>query len=179
MELKIVAAIEEQIAVQFTGKLNILSKYNRQYLGHLTFEAGEIVKVSFQMQKGMKAFFQIIIQEFSLNSFVYVVEPEIVDSADRDVFVPYALLKDKLEEVLKLYQDSVKLRPPDNVKIIINPEFMAASQSISREEFEVLLTLTEWTTPFDVYQQCTLLDHEITFALVELRKKKALKILSS
>ena len=179
MELKIISAIEEQIAVHFTGKLNILSKFNRQYLGHLTFESGEIIKVSFQSQKGMKAFFQIIIQEFSLNSFVYVVEPEIVDGFERDIYIPYALLKNKLGEVLKLYQESVKLRPPDNVKITISTEFMASSQNISHEEFEVLLTLTEWSNPYDIYQQCSLLDHEITMALVELRKKKALKILSA
>ena len=179
MELKIISAIEEQISVQFTGKVNILSNFNRQYLGHLTFQSGEMTKASFQGLTGLKAFYQIVVQEYSLNSFTYVVEPEIIEDVERDLFVPYAILKKKIPEVVTLYKESLKLRPPENVRIVVDPEFMESKHALSSEEFKVLLTLTEWSSPFDIYQHCSLLDHEITLALVGLRKKEALKIISN
>jgi hypothetical protein len=177
--LKIVGVIEEQMSVSFTGKVNILSNFNRQYLGHLVFSSGEIIKATFQGHRGTKAFFQIIVQEYSLNSFVYIVEPEIVDELERDIFLPYASLKLKMEEVIRLYRDSIKLRPPDHVRIVLNADFMEKQQNLAIHEFTVMLTLTEWSSPFDVYQHCPLLDHEITYALVGLRKKEALKIVAA
>ncbi len=84
-----------------------------------------------------------------------------------------------MAEVLKLYRHSLKLRPPDHVKIVVDPNFVNEDLPVNSDEFTVLLTLTEWNSPFDIYQQCPLLDHEITYALVGLRKKQALKILSS
>ncbi len=179
MDLRITSVIEEQMSVHFTGKLNILSNFNRQYLGHLTFLSGEVVKANYQGQKGPKAFFQIVLQEFSLNSFTYVVEPEVVDEADRDIVVPYILLKEQMADVVKSYRDSLKMRPPENVKILLEPAFLSDKTSLTPQEYSVLLTLTEWNSPFDIYQHCPLLDHEITWALVGLRKKQALKIMGS
>jgi hypothetical protein len=178
VELKILSIIEEQISVQFTGKVNVLSVYNRQFLGHLIFKDGDILQVSFQGQKGLKAFYQILIQEFSLIPYDYVVEPEVVDEKERQIHYPYSVLKNKLQDVLKLYKESLKLRPPEHVKILSEASFLDSEQAVSSEEFEVLLTLTEWTNPNDIYRHCSLLDHEITLALVSLRKKGALKIIA-
>jgi hypothetical protein len=68
-ELKILGIIEEQLAVQFTGKINILASFNRQYLGHILFKNGEIFEVLFNGHKSLKAFYQLIIKEYSLQSF--------------------------------------------------------------------------------------------------------------
>jgi hypothetical protein len=179
MDFKITAVIEEQISVQFTGKVNILSNFNRQYLGHLTFHSGDLIRANYQGQKGLKAFYQIVLQEFTLNSFTYIVEPEVVDESNRDILVPYAILKDRMDEVVKSYQDSLKFRPPENVKIVVDPKFVAGQDTLTHQEYTVLLTLTEWSSPFDIYQHSSLLDHEITWALVGLRKKQALKIMGS
>jgi undecaprenyl pyrophosphate synthase len=108
-----------------------------------------------------------------------VVEPEVVDEKERQIHYPYAVLKNKLQEVLKLYKESIKLRPPENVKILSEASFLTSNEAVSPEEFEVLMTLTEWTNPNDIYRQCPLLDHEITQALVSLRKKGALKIIAA
>lgn len=179
MELQLLNTIEEQIAVQFTGKVNVLSNFNRQYLGHLLFKNGEIYQVVFQAQKGLKAFYQLIIQEFSLQSFTYVVEPEVVEEKERQIHYPYAVIKNKMTDVIKQYRDSLKYRPPENVKILIDSDFMDDTLLVTPQEFDVLETLTEWSSPFDIYQHCPLLDHEITMALVSLRKKSALKIVGS
>lgn len=178
-ELKIIGVIEEQIAVQFTGKVNVLSTFNRQYLGQILFKNGEIFQVVFHNFKGLKAFYQLIIQEFCLQSFDYVVEPEVVEDNERQIHYPYAVMRNKMSDVIKQYRDSLKFRPPENVKIIIDHEFMEDILPVTPQEFEVLETLTEWNSPFDIYQHCQLLDHEITLALVSLRKKSALKIISS
>lgn len=172
------SVIEEQIAVQFTGKVNVLSTYNRQFLGHLLFKDGEVIQVTFQNHKGLKAFYQLIIQEYSLQNFTYIVEPEVVDEKERQIHYPFAVIRNKMADVLKLYRESIKLRPPDNVKIVIDAEFLQDSLSVSAHEFDVLDTLTEWNTPADIYQHCPLLDHEITHALVGLRKKGGLKIIA-
>lgn len=178
MESKVMGVIEEQISVEFTGKVNILASFNRQFLGHLLFKNGQIVQVIFQNFKGLKAFYQLLIQEYSLQSFDYVVEPELVDEKDRQIHYPYAVLKNKLADVLKLYRESLKLRPPENVKILVDAEFIEDSLPVTPQEYDVLEALTEWSSPFDIYQNCHLLDHEITLALVSLRKKGALKIVA-
>lgn len=179
LELQLLNTIEEQIAVQFTGKVNVLSNFNRQYLGHLLFKNGEIYQVVFQTHKGLKAFYQLIIQEFSLQSFTYVVEPEVVEEKERQIHYPYGVIKNKMTDVIKQYRDSLKYRPPENVKILIDSEFLDDTLPVTPQEFDVMETLTEWSSPFDIYQHCPLLDHEITMALVSLRKKSALKIVAS
>lgn len=179
MELKIISVIEEQIAVQFTGKINILSTFNRQFLGNILFKSGDVIQVRFNNQKGLKAFYQLIIQEFSLQSFDYVVEPEVVEDKERQIHYPYAVLKNKMADVIKNYRESLKFRPPENVKILIDAAFLDDTLPVSPEEYSVLETLSEYNTAYDVYQHCQLLDHEITWALVGLRKKGALKIVGS
>ncbi|MGE3608802.1 MAG: hypothetical protein AB7I27_04365 [Bacteriovoracaceae bacterium] len=179
MDLKILSIIEEQVAVAFTGKINVLSKLNRQFLGHLLFKNGEIINAHYQGISGLKAFYKIIIEEFSLIAFEYVVEPEVVNEKEQQIYYSYTILKNKLSEVIKLYHSSLKLRPPSDVRIILGPEIIKEKVQVTSEEFEVMTTLSEWSLAHDVYQHCQLLDHEITLALVNLRKKGALKIIAT
>lgn len=178
MDSKLFSVIDDQVSVQFTGKLNILSNFNRQYLGHILFLKGQIVDALFQAYKGEKALYHLFIQEFSLQSFEYVVEPEVVEESLIALVFGHQELKEKMADALKQYQQSLKLRPPENVKIVIDPDFIEDSLPVTAAEFEVLCTLTEWHSTYDIYQHCPLLDHEITMALVGLRKKSALKIVA-
>lgn len=178
MESKVMEVIEEQISVQFTGKVNILSSFNRQFFGHILFKDGDVIQVSFQNNKGLKGFYQLIVDEYALHSFDYVVEPELVDEKDRQIHYPFSVIKTKLADVLKQYRESLKLKPPENVKILIDAGFIEDTIAVNPEEFEVLKVLTEWSNPSEIYQNCPLLDHEITISLVSLRKKGALKILA-
>ncbi len=178
MDTKLFSVIDDQVSVQFTGKVNILSNFNRQFLGHILFRQGRIVDALFNGMAGEKALYHLFIQEFSLQSYEYVVEPEVVDESIIGLSYNTQELKEKMAESLKLYQQSLKMKPPENVKIIIDPEFIEDSLPVTSQEFEVLCTLTECHTAYDIYQHCPLLDHEITMALVGLRKKNALKILA-
>lgn len=179
MESKLLGVIEEQISVEFTGKVNILASFNRQFLGNFLFKNGEIIQVSFDHYKGMKAFYHLMIQEYSLQSFDYVVEPELVEEKERQIHYPYSILKKKLANMLKEYKTSLRLKPPENIKIILEVDFLQNQTTVTPNEFEVMVALTEWNTPFNLYQKSPLLDHEITLALVSLRKKGALKIVAA
>ncbi len=179
MDSRVMGVIEEQVAVKFTGKVNLLSATTRQFLGHVLFKDGDVIQVRFQGHQGLKAFYQLLIQEYTLQAFAYVVEPEVVDEKERQIHYPFSVLKSKLPEVLKQYRESLKLRPPGQVKVVPDPEFIRNSTPVTNLEFEVLETLTEWNKVDDVYQHCKLLDHEITLAMVSLRKKGALKIVSA
>ncbi len=179
MDTKLFSVIDDQVSVQFTGKVNILSNFNRQFLGHILFRQGKIVDALFNGILGEKALYHLFIQEFSLQSFEYVVEPEVVDENIIGFLFGTQELKERMADSLKLYQQSLKMKPPENVKIVIDPDFIEDSLPVTSQEFEVLCTLTEWHTSYDIYQHCPLLDHEITMALVGLRKKNALKILAT
>lgn len=179
IDSKVMGVIEEQVAVRFTGKVNILSTFNRQFLGHVLFKNGDVIQVTFNGKKGLKAFYHLIVQEFSLKAFDYVVEPELVEDKERQIHYPFSVIKNKLQDVLQKFQESAKFRPPENVKILIDAEFIEDTLPVTVDEFEVLKTLSDFNTPKDVYKNCDLLDHEITLSLVSLRKKGALKIISS
>src|SRR4051812_26288403 len=114
MNSKVMDVIEEQISVEFTGKVNILASFNRQFFGHILFKDGDVIQVTFHQHSGLKAFYQLIIQEYSLQSFSYVIEPELVEEKERKIHYPFSIIKNRLAGVLKLYQESLKLRPPDN-----------------------------------------------------------------
>jgi hypothetical protein len=176
--MNLIPLIEEQVAVQFTGKINVLSKINRQFLGHLLIKDGELIEVKYKTMDGLKGFFQICIDEFLLHAFHYVVEPEIVEASGRKIHFPFAVLKNKLGDVLKNYQESVKMRPPNHLKMVVDVSFLNKNKNLDQNEYEVLSTLTEWSLISDVYEKCQLLDHEITLSLVSLRKKGALKIIA-
>lgn len=178
MDLKLLSIIDEQIAVAFTGKVNVLSHFNHQFLGHVLFKEGHLIQASFSGHQGLKALYHLCIQEFSLQSFQYVIEPEVIEDVADPINFSYEALKKKLAEGLKEYQQSLKMRPPENVKILLDAEFLEDNIPVGPLEFDVMCTLTEWSSPYDIYQHCTLLDHEITGALVSLRKKSALKIMA-
>ncbi len=178
MESKVINLIDEQVVLGFTGKLNFLSHFNRQYLGHILFKNGEVVQASFNKSNGMKALFQIILQEEVGNKFNLVLEPELVDEKENTIHKPFSELKLMFTDLLSAHRESIKFRPPENIKIVIDAEFLEDSLPVTPQEFEVLKTLTEWSSPKDLYENCQLFEHEITMALVSLRKKEGLKVVA-
>jgi hypothetical protein len=176
--MNLLSVIEEQVLVKFTGKVNVLSKINKQYFGHLILKDGDLIDVVFKRIFGLKAFYQIAIEEHMLEHFAYVVEPEIVDDAKQSIHYPFLVLKNKLHEVIQKHLESVKFKPPQHLKVTVEVGFLNSRPNLNQNEFEVLDTLTEWNLMEDIYLKCKLLDHEITMALVSLRQKGALKIIA-
>lgn len=176
MLLKFVPVVEEQMSVKFTGKVNLLSPFNHQYLGHLLFKDGLIIDVRYMQLSGIKAFYQLGVQEFRLVKHQYIVEPEIVAEEDRRIHYPFSVMMKKLDQQLKIFSLVSGQRPPDSLKVMVDPQMISPPLECTQEEFSVLTTLTEWSRVPDIYQHSQLLEHEITSSLITLRKKGLLKI---
>lgn len=176
MDLKFVPVVEEQMSVNFTGKVNLLSPFNHQYLGHLLFKDGKIIDVKYLQLTGVKAFYQLGIKEHALERHQYIVEPEIVSSEEQRIHYPFSVLLNKLDKQIKLYEIVNNQRPPSNVKILVDASMINSNIDCTPEEFKVLTVLTEYHKVDDIYDHCDLLDYEVTSSLITLRKKNILKI---
>lgn len=176
MDLKFVPVVEEQMSVNFTGKVNLLSPFNHQFLGHLLFKNGKIIDVKYLQLTGVKAFYQLGIKEYGLERHQYIVEPEIVSEEEQRIHYPFSVLLKKLEKQIKLYEIVNGQRPPSNVKILVDALSINSDIECTPEEFKVLSVLTDYHKVDDIYDHCDLLDYEVTSSLISLRKKGILKI---
>lgn len=175
---KILEIIEEQLAFEFIGKINILSSKNKQYLGAIFIKNAKVWNVTFDSTFGMKALFRLFIEEENAKSQTidYIVEPEILDDIPQNIHYPFSIIQKKLSEKFQQYLASDKLRPPANLKVLINEGLIASNFEISAEEFEVLCTISDYNKVQDIYRNTPLLDYEITMALISLRQKHALRV---
>ena len=176
--MSVLETIEEQCAFSFTGRVNILKQQDRQYLGVVFIKDGKIVSSQYAKKTGVTALYSLIICDIDeLENFKLVVEPEIVEESDLEFNLAFKDLKKKAERIYTDHLESKKLRPPDHLRIVINPEFIRTGEKPDVTEYKLLKVLTEFNKVLDIYKNCDLFDFEITNCLVSLRKKNALKVL--
>ena len=173
---KVMNLIEEQVAFKFTGKLNILSEENSQILGAIYFNEGNVFHAQFKSSKGIKALYHLVVIEESSGSVKYMLEPEIVDSIPANIAYDFEVTKNKLSKLHQVYENSRSLRPPDFLELRLNPEFYGLGTRISQDEFDVMISMCDYSRVKDIYEHCVLLDHEVTAALVEMKKKSAIAV---
>lgn len=175
-DIEILKNIEDQISVEFTGKINILSQ-NGQSWGHILFVDGELLFVKYKNSYSIKAFYNLVIESFDKpESMQIVVEPEVLTDVERNIHYPYTVLIKKIKSILDRYKYSLENKPPAGILIKPIPSFVLDGELPTMEEFELLCTLTKYNKVDEIYRECPLLDFEITNSLVGLRKKKALKV---
>jgi hypothetical protein len=180
MPMALLEILKDQSAFGFTGKINLLAKTNGQFQAAIYQSDGQVVDAEFQKLKGKKALYHIIYLDVEgVDQFQYVVEPEIISANHFVTQLSYENLKLEAEAIFQKYIDAKKLRPPGNLKLIIDPEIVVNNDRLSKEEFQVLLTISDWSKVSDIYINCTLLEYEVTDALVSLRRKKAIKVFQS
>lgn len=177
MNEQILETIEEQVIINFTGKINVLCKETKQHLGAILLINGELVNAKYLGGQGMKAFYNVCIDENLGKKFEILVEPEIIDQSERKIDHPFSVLKRRMDEMVTKYKDALKNRPPDNVKLILVADFLNEDLEVSREEYSLMCTMSDYHLVSEIYQKSPLLDYEITNALVMLRKKNAIKII--
>lgn len=170
--------LEEQMTFEFNGRINILTKHNAQLLGHMILKEGKLLRITYKNIQGIKACL-VLAQDEASGIIRYVIEPEIIEDSSRNIFYSFNDLFNLLEEYLKRSAKSSLLRPSDELKLFIRPEFIIEGATITQNEFEVLHTLSDYQSVGEVYNRCKLLDFEITHALVSLRNKKALKVMKA
>lgn len=178
IEIPLFRSLDEQTMVGFTGRINILERTSHQMLGVVILREGQVYRCHYRGAAGLKAFYNAVIEGAQLVPQDFIVEPEIIEEKDRQIHYPYSVLKNKTGEVLKRYQAVAGKRPPDHVKLIAKAAFLEAQSEVSEAEFQVLCALSEWSSVKDLYQHCSLLDYEITEALVSLRQQEALSVVA-
>lgn len=178
-DLSVFNSLDEQTAVRFTGRLNILERISRQMVGLIILKDGEIYRCDFRGSYGLKAFFNITIECAQLIQLDFIVEPEIISDDSREIYLSYEDLKTQSVEAIDKYVQSSTQKPPLSLRLMIRSDFLSPDrEELSDTEFRVLCTLTEWSKVEDIYRNCPLQDYEITEALVDLRRKEAIKTIA-
>jgi hypothetical protein len=173
---KLFTTFQDQSEVGFTGKVNLLRPVSKQYLGMAVFNLGELISLQYKGLNGLKAFYKVFIDLSDGDELDGIVEPEVVDGISRDIHYPLSKLREKLDTVITEYQASKSQRPPDHVKLLISAEFFDKKEDVSGEEFDLLCTISDFSKVSDIYFHSKLLEYEITYALVSLRKKGGLVV---
>lgn len=175
----LVCILDEQVSVGFTGKINVQDSKSKQQLGSILFVEGEIIDCRYKSSNGLKAFFNLCVDEFDDIGLSYIVEPELIQISKKTIHYPYSVLKRKIAETVEKYRESRKSKPPRNLKILIEPSFLSSSELVTGNEFDLLGTISDYNKVGDIYDKSNLLEYEITNTLVSLRKKKALKVIQN
>lgn len=172
-------SLDEQTSVRFTGRLNVLDRLSRQLIGLVILKDGEILRCDYRGVFGLKAFYNMAIESAQLVLQDFVVEPEIIGTDLREIHFDYPVLKARAKQAIERFMQHSAHRPPDALRLMVRPDFISTKQDpISDTEFRVLCSLTEWSKVEDLYRNCPLQDYEITEALVNLRKKEAIKTIA-
>lgn len=173
----LIEVLKEQESFGFTGKVNLLSHDNGQFLGVIYQQEGVIVGASFCDLKDHKALVKMIFDDLENNQhFKFVVEPEILGMDKCRISLTLGSLIKDIQIRYQEYQHVKKLRPASNLRLIVDPQIIVSNDDLTAHEFDILSTITEYSKVSDIYKYSKLLDYEITTALVSLRKKKALKV---
>lgn len=173
----LIEILKEQASFGFTGKINILSKDNNQFLGVIYQHEGLVVGSQIKDLKGKKALLKMIFDDVESNeNFTFVVEPEVVIPELMTIRISVEELKLEAQGHFQKYISAKKLRPAAHLKLVIDPGIISSEEPLTSTEFDLLSVITEWCNVSDIYKYSKLMDFEITHALVSLRKKRAIKV---
>ena len=179
MNKYLIHIIEEQITVGFTGRINILDKFSKQLLGHILIDEGILTHIAYNKAKGFKALVSLVIDENIDKPLDFIVEPEMIEDAERSIHFPFSNLKEKLTKALAEFKEIKDKRPPNGIKILLNPEILSSEEEIDDVEFSLMCTISDVNKIEEIYTNSPLLEYEITKCLVTLRKKNALKVVGT
>ncbi len=178
MNPNILTTLKTQSTFGLTGKINILLTQNSRFLASIFYLEGKIVNAKYKNFIGAKALKYIILDEIFLRPSVkYIIEPEIISADQKKVDYSITEFEQIASSLKKEYAEYISKRPPENLVLNINPNFIISGENISYEEFETLLTMSKYSDVIDIYKNTQLHPLEATKALVDLRKKKAIFVI--
>lgn len=172
----LIQILSEQAVFGFTGRINIILKSNRQFLGAITQKEGWIVDAQYKGHQGKKALFTLIIEDRQPDALSFIIEPEIIEETEGVLRMSVEQLRVEALAYLDDFVSSQKLKPPKDLVLTVFPDFIVKGDKINGDEFSILCTLSEYSKVQDLYDKCPLLEHEVTKGLVSLRKKGALRV---
>jgi len=169
--MDLLAIITENFSFSFCGRINVLNRKNKQFLGVIFQAEDMIVNAEYGELKGKKALATILMEMRSGKQFLCISEPEVISSEE----ISFRLNERQFEEFNNNYFNQFdrlqKLRPKDELKFILNANKVGITNKISKDEFDVMRCIVEYPFVKDIYKYCNLLDLDITNILISLRKK--------
>lgn len=175
MKSTLLETLEKQVILGYTGKINLMSKKSGQILGCALLLEGSLINVKYKGRRGVKAFYSASLDSIKTD-FKLIVEPEFINSKEREITTTFTSLKERLAEVIAQEELTKESKPPCNILLKINPSFLSGNIELKSDEYKVLCTLVSHSVVDDIYQKNSLLDFQITNALIGLRQKKAIKV---
>ena len=173
--MSLIYKIEEQLSMGFTGKLNVLDKNSRQFMGEVFFREGEIIGCQYGNYQGLQGLLYVIISDVvSEYDFHFVIEPEMISESGRMINFDY--IKERASEIVRQFYFSKKLRPPKDIRLLVQKNFILSGEDINFQEFQILCAITECAVVGELYNAVEFHEYEITNALVSLRKKGAVMV---
>ena len=162
----------------FTGKINILYQDNGQFVGEIFMIEGNLVHACYKGMQGKRPLFYLAFDdERKKDLFRYVPEPEIIGPRHISFNFSFGEFERLYTDFLTRHKKALNLRPPDHLKLRVNPEFIAKGDTVESEELEVLSTIVSYNQVDSIYHHASLKEFEVTLALVSLRKKNAILVL--
>lgn len=177
--MDLIKILSENFSFLFSGRVNILSKVNKQYLGAIIQSDGKIVNAKYLNLAGRKALASILMELKTSKAFSFVSEPEVVNSTDHVFEMTEGQFLRFKNDYFEQFDELNKLRPRNNLKLDINSEKFNFSMSITKSEFDVLCGIIDYNIVQEIYKHSDLLDFDITTALISLRKKGLLRVLGA
>lgn len=169
--------LSDQVVLSFTGRINVLHKENRKFLGRVSLLDGFIVSSSFKGRVGKSTLYNIVIEDLEDDSLSFVVEPEIVTLSEAIFELTLEELQKSAKAIYQQYVEAKRRIPPPHLRLVINPDFVARGPSVSFWEFETLTVISDFNKVSDIFLESPLAEYQTSLALVGLRKKGALKVL--
>ena len=169
--MKLVETILENMTISFSGRINILSDLNKQFIGSVVLSDGNLVDAKFRKMSGKKALASLLMEDKSALGMSVVSEPELVSELEfsfnmaeqdffkfkNDYFEQYDLLK--------------KLRPPKNLALSLNSKRLDIYTPLSFSEFDTMKLVLSCKNVGEMYETSNLLEFDVTKSLISLRKK--------
>ena len=178
--MSILKKLAEQAIFNFTGRVNLLAKENNQHIALVFLREGKLVNAYYENKVGLKAILSLIFDEVEGKvDLRFMPEPELISEKELLLNLDIEELKRTASSYYNDFQNAKNLRPPENVRLIPNPDFILNGADIDFREFSLLCNLTQYNTVEDIYNNSEFVDHETTMLLVSLRKKKAISVVAA
>lgn len=173
----LIEILKDQAAFGFTGKINLLRASNGQFQGVIYQHEGVIVGALCGELKGRKALYKMIFDDVETSEFFkFIVEPELIAAELFSMKMSFDEVRLEAQSIYQKYVEARKLKPALTLRLVVDPEIIVNGTEITADEFDILSVLAEWCTVADVYKYSKLMEFEVTNALVNLRKKRAIKV---
>lgn len=167
---------DEQSAIQFNGKINLLSEKNSQLLGSIFIINGEIIHLFYKKRQSQSALENLVFDIVKGHEQIRVVEePEVVTEKIQTLKLKATELRQFVADFMDQVTKLESLRPPLDVCVLPIAKAIKENAELSSLEFDLISTMTLDVQVESIYKS-DLMPYEIDRGLYNLRKKGLLKV---